>query len=146
MKKHFFNRQRIQENMPLILAFVLPVLVLIMVFAGNAIFPFGDNSFLRVDLYHQYAPFLSAMKQKLADGGSFSYTWNVGLGTNFLSLYGYYLASPFNWLILLCPLNYVIEFLSYMVVFKTGLTGRKQLSEFELKAKNELSARSFTMH
>ena len=123
MKKHFFNRQRIQENMPLILAFVLPVLVLIMVFAGNAIFPFGDNSFLRVDLYHQYAPFLSAMKQKLADGGSFSYTWNVGLGTNFLSLYGYYLASPFNWLILLCPLNYVIEFLSYMVVFKTGLTG-----------------------
>lgn len=123
MKNHFFSRQRIRENMPLILAFFLPVLVLVMVFAGNAIFPFGDNSFLRVDLYHQYAPFLSAMKQKISGGGSFSYTWNVGLGTNFLSLYGYYLASPFNWLIVLCPLNLVIEFLSYMVVFKTGLTG-----------------------
>ncbi len=123
MKKNFFSRQQIRENMPLILAFVLPVLVLIMVFAGNAIFPFGDNSFLRVDLYHQYAPFLSLMKQKLSDGGSLSYTWDVGLGTNFLSLYGYYLASPFNWLIFLCPLNAVIEFLSYMVVFKTGLTG-----------------------
>lgn len=123
MKKNLFSQHWLRENMPLILAFALPVLVLTMVFAGNAIFPFGDNSFLRVDLYHQYAPFLSAMKQKLADGGSFSYTWNVGLGTNFLSLYGYYLASPFNWLILLCPLNYVIEFLSYMVVFKTGLTG-----------------------
>ena len=72
MKKNFFSRQQIRENMPLILAFVLPVLVLIMVFAGNAIFPFGDNSFLRVDLYHQYAPFLSLMKQKLSDGGSLS--------------------------------------------------------------------------
>ncbi len=117
------TRRRVQDNLPLILSFALPVFVLLAVFAGNGIFPFGENSFLRVDLYHQYAPFLAAFKEKLSSGGSLSYTWNVGLGTNFLSLYGYYLASPFNWLILLCPAAYVIEFLSYMVVFKTGLTG-----------------------
>ncbi len=123
MNQKLFSRRQMKDNLPLILAFVLPVFVLLAVFAGNGIFPFGDNSFLRVDLYHQYAPFLAAFKDKLSSGGSLSYTWNVGLGTNFLSLYGYYLASPFNWLILLCPAAYVIEFLSYMVVFKTGLTG-----------------------
>lgn len=74
-------------------------------------------------MYHQYAPFFAEFRHKLADGGSLLYSWNVGMGVNFAALYAYYLASPLNWLIMLCPKGYVIEFMTYMIVLKTGLAG-----------------------
>lgn len=105
------------------LAFFLPVLSMLCIFAGNRIYPFGDNSFLRTDLYHQYAPFFAEFSRKLKEGGSLFYTWDIGMGTNFVSLIGYYLSSIFNWLILFCPQEHVIEFISYLVIFKMGLSG-----------------------
>lgn len=104
-------------------AFLVPVVIMVIIFAQRGIFPFGDESFLRTDMYHQYAPFFSEFRHKLADGGSLLYSWNVGMGVNFAALYAYYLASPLNWLIILCPKGYVIEFMTYMIVLKTGLAG-----------------------
>lgn len=105
------------------IAFLLPVLIMICVLIGNGIYPFGDNSFLRTDMYHQYAPFFSEFYDKLTNGGNLFYTWDIGMGTNFTSLYGYYLSSPFNWLIFLCPQDLIIEFMTYLIVFKIGLAG-----------------------
>ena len=110
-------------GMGLAAAFLAPVLIMIAVFIQRGIFPFGDKSFLRTDLYHQYAPFFSEFQYKLTHGGSLLYSWNVGMGVNFSALYAYYLASPLNWLLILCPKAYVIEFITYMIVFKIGLSG-----------------------
>lgn len=107
----------------LIAAFVIPVVIMLIIFAQRGIFPFGDESFLRTDMYHQYAPFFSEFRHKLATGESLLYTWNVGMGVNFSALYAYYLASPLNWLLLLCPGKLVIEFMTYMIVLKIGLSG-----------------------
>lgn len=104
-------------------AFFLPILIMICVFIGNQIYPFGDNSFLRTDMYHQYAPFFAEFQRKLVNGGSLSYTWDIGMGTNFTSLFGYYLSSPFNWLLFLCPATFVIDFMTYLIVLKIGLAG-----------------------
>ena len=70
---------------------------MIMIFIGKEIYPFGDRSFLRTDLYHQYAPFFQELKDKLANGESLFYTWDIGLGTNFMAIFAYYLSSPLNW-------------------------------------------------
>ena len=43
----------------LMIAFFVPVLVMICIFAQRGIFPFGERCFLRTDMYHQYAPFFS---------------------------------------------------------------------------------------
>lgn len=59
-------------------------------FCTKGVFPFGDESFLRTDMYHQYAPFFAEFRHKLADGGSLLYSWNVGMGVNFAALYAYY--------------------------------------------------------
>ena len=104
-------------------AFMIPVLVMVLIFIQRGIFPFGDRSFLRTDMYHQYAPFFSEFQYKLTHGGSLLYSWDVGLGVNFSALYAYYLASPLNWLLILCPKAYVIEFMTYMIVLKIGLSG-----------------------
>ena len=104
-------------------AFFVPVIVMIIVFAQRGIFPFGEESFLRTDMYHQYAPFFSEFQYKLTHGGSLLYSWDVGMGVNFSALYAYYLASPFNWLLFFCPKAYIIEFMSYGIVLKIGLAG-----------------------
>ena len=87
----------------LLISFLVPVVIMIIIFIQRGIFPFGDDSFLRTDMYHQYAPFFSEFQYKLRNGGSLLYSWDIGMGVNFAALYAYYLASPFNWLLILCP-------------------------------------------
>lgn len=125
MKSVNILRRKIPSDHGLIflLAFFLPALSMLCIFAGNQIYPFGDNSFLRTDLYHQYAPFFAEFSRKLKEGGSLFYTWNIGMGTNFISLIGYYLSSIFNWLIFFCSEDHTLEFVSYLVIFKMGLAG-----------------------
>lgn len=107
----------------LMIAFFVPVLIMICIFVQRGIFPFGDRCFLRTDMYHQYAPFFSDFQYKLRTGGSLLYSWDVGMGVNFAALYAYYLASPLNWLIILCPKKFIIEFMTIMIVIKIGLSG-----------------------
>ena len=111
------------EKAPFLISFFVPVLIMIGIFVQRQIFPFGESSFLRTDMYHQYAPFMNEFMDKLKNGGSLSYSWNVGMGSNFVALYAYYLASPFNWLAILMPQSLMIEFLTYMIVLKIGLCG-----------------------
>ena len=104
-------------------ALLLPFLIMLTLFAVKGIYPFGDRSFLSGDLYHQYMPFFSEFLRKIRGGESLSFSYNVGIGSNFLALYVYYLASPFHVPALLVPEQYLIEFISYLVVVKIGLTG-----------------------
>ena len=124
------NRRKKRQTTPflkprdgLLIAFFVPVLVMICIFVQRGIFPFGERCFLRTDMYHQYAPFFSEFQYKLRTGGSLLSSWAVGMGVNFAALYAYYLASPLNWLILLCPKKFIIEFMTIMIVLKIGLSG-----------------------
>ena len=84
---------------------------------------------------------------KVRDGEPLYYSWRIGMGSNYLSLYGYYYsASPFNWLMLLLPEKYLIEFMSYMVVFKIGLCGFTFFLAFDRKIPitNDLSVLFFS--
>ena len=117
------NNITVRPNDGLKIAFFIPMVIMVIIFIQRGIFPFGDESFLRTDMYHQYAPFFSEFQHKLRNGGSLLYSWDIGMGVNFAALYAYYLASPMNWLIMLCPKNLVIEFMTYMIVFKIGLSG-----------------------
>ena len=117
------NNITVRPNDGLKIAFFIPMVIMVIIFIQRGIFPFGDESFLRTDMYHQYAPFFSEFQHKLRNGGSLLYSWDIGMGVNFAALYAYYLASPMNWLIMLCPKSLVIEFMTYMIVFKIGLSG-----------------------
>lgn len=121
-------RERISSIMrnrktPLVLAFLIPFVITGAVCIGRGIYPFGNSSILHIDAYHQYAPFFTEFMNQLKDGGSLAYTWNLGLGTDFVSLMAYYLSSPVNWLLFLCPRGYVIEFMTLLILVKIGLCG-----------------------
>lgn len=104
-------------------AFLVPFLIIIIIAINHGIYPFGDQCMLHIDMYHQYCPFFTELLEKIRAGGSAFYSWNIGLGADFVSLYAYYLASPLNWLIVLCPAEYVIEFMTILVVIKIALCG-----------------------
>ncbi|WP_051671286.1 YfhO family protein [Oribacterium sp. P6A1] len=106
-----------------LVSFMFPVLGMLLIFVFRGIYPFGTETFLRTDMYHQYAPFSSEFNHKLQNAGSLLYTWDVGLGINFTALYAYYLASPLNWLMILCPKGLILEFMTYSIVLKIGLCG-----------------------
>lgn len=109
--------------MTLLLSFLLPVIVIMAIFVIQGIYPFGGRSFLFSDMYHQYMPFFSEFLRKIKAGEGLAYSYNAGIGSNFLALYVYYLASPLHWLAFLVPEAYLMEFMSYLVVFKLGLCG-----------------------
>lgn len=107
----------------LFLAFLLPVVLMLALFVIKSIYPFGDRSFLSADLYHQYMPFFSELLRKVRAGEGLDFSFHVGIGSNFLALFVYYLASPLHVFSLLVPQDFLIEFISYLIVLKTGLCG-----------------------
>ena len=56
-------------------AFLIPAVIMLVIFAIREIYPFGDRSFLHIDMYHQYFPFLVEFYHKLKNGESLFYSW-----------------------------------------------------------------------
>jgi len=104
-------------------AFMIPFIVMVAGCIGNGIFPFGARSFLRNDLYNQYVQFFTELHDKIWQGEGLTYSFELGLGSGFAALYGYYLASPVNWLMVLCPRGLIAEFITVVILIKTGLAG-----------------------
>lgn len=105
------------------IAFAIPFVVSILICAGGGIYPFGENCILHVDMYHQYCPFFMELHEKLTTGGSLFFSWNLGLGSDFLSTFAYYLASPLNWFVVLIPKAFVIEYMTLITWIKIALGG-----------------------
>ena len=103
-------------RLPVLLAFCLPFTIAFLAFAIGGVYPFGGNMILAHDEWHQYYPFFSAFREKLLSGGSLQYTWNVGMGTGYASLFAYYLASPLNWLCVLVPSSALMEFFTLLTI------------------------------
>lgn len=118
-----FKIRKLHCDLLYLCSFFVPALILLTIFVVQKIYPFGERSFLHIDMYHQYFPFLVEFYHKLKNGESLFFSWHTGIGSNFVALYAYYLASPFNWLCVLIPENFLMEFLSYMVIVKTGFCG-----------------------
>lgn len=111
------------NRVPYLAAFLLPFVICVIICIGNEVYPFGRQCILHVDMYHQYCPFFTEFLDKLRSGGSLMYSWRLGLGSDFVSLFAYYLASPLNWLIVLWPSGYVIEFMTLLILLKIALCG-----------------------
>lgn len=105
-----------------LLSFIIPVVIMLLAFRDEEIHPFGDNQMLVVDLWHQYFPFFRVVREKLLTDGSFLYSWQNGMGTNFLSLISYYAASPLNWISVFFDDAHVRDALTYILIAKVGFS------------------------
>lgn len=100
------------------LTFVIALLLMAGAWYVGEVGPFGGRCLVVVDGVHQYLPFFAEYQDKLKHLDSLQYTMDVGLGNNFLSLWSYYLSSPFNLVILLCNKSHLPMVLNLIISVK----------------------------
>ena len=116
------HRRKLKCNF-LAMAFAIPCAGMLFVMLISQYEPFGQYSMLYSDMYHQYYPFFVAYRDALRSGNGILYSWNVGMGMDYLGLISYYLASPLNLLSVLVPEGILLEFFSLLMPVKLGLAG-----------------------
>ncbi len=116
------HTQKRNHRIYLCAAFSLPFIGYLIIALVAWAAPFSKNSaFLISDSYYQYYPFFAGFKRALSSGESLLYSWDVGMGMDYLGLISYYLASPLNWLLLLVPQSWTLECYFLLVPIRLGL-------------------------
>ena len=93
--KTFWNNRFVVLSVILTGAFLaLPYLIF-------SVFPFGDVTIMRMDLYHQYGPLFVELYDRVVNHESMLYSWISGGGSSFLGNYFNYLSSPLTFIIFL---------------------------------------------
>ncbi len=110
-------------NRFVIFTFVLAALIMLLTYIIRGVYPFGDQIVLKVDLYHQYAPFHEELRSRILNGQSLFYSWEGGLGKEFITQIAYYTASPLSIFILLFPQDALPEALAIFILLKIAFAG-----------------------
>ena len=85
-----------KNNKKSIVAFLTTFCLMILFYLFNGIIPLGSKTVLDLDCFHQYAPMLSSLIDKITGGQSILYSTEIGLGNSFIGNIFNYLLSPFN--------------------------------------------------
>ncbi len=107
----------------LFFCFLVPVVVMYLVYLAMEIHPFGDGSVLVLDLNGQYVYYFEALRNIICGDGSMLYTFFRGLGGEFIGIYAYYLASPLSYIVCLFPQARILEAILTIILLKVGLCG-----------------------
>ena len=127
--KRTFNGENLRKvfltTLPYVLAFLLPMLLAVDLFRQNGYFPFDQNghSLAMIDMQGQYIPFFRYYKQLLAGDVDLFYTLGKVLGGDMLSIFLYYLASPFNLLVVFVSNIDLPIALIWIVILKLSTAG-----------------------
>lgn len=116
-------KKRISFAIGCVIAFVIPALVFLFALKTNQIYPFGDNTILFVDSQGQYIHFISYFKTILSGQNDLSYTFAKPLGGDMVSLFCYYLVSPFNLLYFFFDTVSLPLAVSIVTILKIGTIG-----------------------
>lgn len=105
------------------LAFLVPAVILLIVFAICGVTPFGGNSLAEQDANIQYIEFFNYYRNLFHGEDTLLYSFTNFLGGSGVALFAYYLASPFNLLILAVPAAQNHALFSLLVLLKLSLCG-----------------------
>ena len=122
-KKTFLNEEFLSGRFLYVLVFASVVFIQLLLYAVFGLYPIGDKVYLRMDCYHQYAPFLKEFAMRMSNGEGLFFAWENGLGVNYWAHFAYYLTSPINILVLILPQKFLIEAIEAGMIIKGGLAG-----------------------
>ena len=123
----------------IIIAFFATAITMITIFLCNKMIPFGDNTILRMDLYHQYGPLFAELYERITNSDSLIYSWTSGLGSCFLGNYFNYLSSPLGFLIFFFDHKDLTEAIAVMILVKAALSA----STFTYYIKRSLHSQNY---
>ena len=101
------------------LSILIPAVMILAIFLLFTITPFGNRTWLTIDLGQQYVDFFSYYQDTLLHHPEqFFYSFSKSIGGEMVSLWAYYLFSPFNLLFLLIPRSAIAMGVSLLIFLK----------------------------
>ena len=113
--------KKIKENDYLIYTFLISIIVIGVIYKLQEVTPFGENSLLKIDFFHQYGPMLAELYDRIHSGENLIYTFNTGLGLPFFRNFFNYLSSPFNIIIFFFKRENLLLSYSILIGMKAAL-------------------------
>ena len=71
-------RKFINENKWILITFLVATITISVIYILNKVAPFGNNSLLTIDFYHQYGPMLNELVDRIRSGETLLYSFNTG--------------------------------------------------------------------
>lgn len=121
--KRAFWKSVFEERRYLGLCFIIPALIMWLIYICLQTFPFGEESVLVLDLNGQYVYFFEGLRDILHGDSSPIYSFSRALGGEFFGIFAYYLSSPFSFIVTLFPKSMITEALLLMFLLKVGSCG-----------------------
>ena len=101
------------------LSILIPAVMILAIFMLFTITPLGNRTWLTIDLGQQYVDFFSYYQDTLLHHPEqFFYSFSKSIGGEMVSLWAYYLLSPFNLLFLLIPRSAIAMGVSLLIFLK----------------------------
>ncbi len=102
-------------------AFLVPWLIAVLYSMVSDGWITGNASLLTGDTAQQLVPFAYDLWDKIHNGQSLAYTWNVAGGCDYSAISGY-LFSPFTLIMLACPRTWIPDVMQFIMLTKWALT------------------------
>lgn len=115
----------IRKHRLYLLSFFIPFIIMSCYFAYRNMFPFGNSSILTVDLGQQYVDLFAYFRRTILSLNlhSLLYSFSNGYGGEMIGIWGYYLLSPLNIILLIIPAKFINFSILLITLFKYGLSG-----------------------
>lgn len=115
-------KKKIKENGTIFLTLLISLGIVITIYILKEVVPFGEKTLLQIDFFHQYAPMLSGLADKIKKGKNLIYDFNTGFGLPFTRNFTNYLGSVFNIIILFFNKKNVLTSFSIIIGLKAALS------------------------
>ena len=127
------------NNRFIVLSMGLATLCISFVFLVSRMFPFGNFTVMRMDLYHQYGPLFCEFYDRVINHESFLYSWVSGGGSSFLGNYFNYLSSPLSFLVFLFDRKEI----SFAITSLVAIKGILSAGSFAIYLKHSQKGHSY---
>ena len=106
-----------------LLAFLVPALIMMLIFVIGQFAPFGKVSVLVADMRYQFVDYIGYMKSVFFGNNDLFYTFSKTMGGDMMGFAAYYLFNPFYLILLLFPNDILPVGIVIMIILMCGSMG-----------------------
>lgn len=105
------------------LAFLIPILIMLIILNIGGFYPFGDKTMFIMDMRDQYLEFFASLRDIFSGDNSLFFSWSRSMGGNYMGLFAYYIASPLSFITLFFSVKNLTVAILVLTLLKLGLCG-----------------------
>jgi uncharacterized membrane protein YfhO len=105
-----------------LISLIIPIIILLIVFIINNVYPFGSETISNSDMGQAYLPAYYNLWDLFHGNTDLFFNYNVGAGTNIYdlgSIYGFF--DPTNWIVALSSRNNIPYIINFILIIKISL-------------------------